>query len=60
MNWAQVSDLKFWNSDATHLYNLEEIPNNLLIDGNDIIVARNLHGKDSSKELLWLVKRINY
>lgn len=46
MDWTQVSDLKFWNSGAAHLYNVGEIPYNLLIDGNGIIIARNLHGKD--------------
>jgi len=57
MNWAQVSDLKFWNSGAANLYNVDEIPFNLLIDGNGIIVARDLHGKDLNKELLQLVKK---
>lgn len=57
MNWAQVSDLKFWNSGAANLYNVEEIPFNILIDGNGIIVARDLHGEDLNKELLRLVKK---
>lgn len=44
--WSQVSDLKFWNSSAAKLYHIEEIPFNILIDGNGVIVAKNLHGKD--------------
>ena len=57
MDWAQVSDLKFWNSGVARLYNIEEIPYNLLIDGNGIIVARNLHGKELNDELS---KRLNH
>ena len=30
--WKQVSDLKFWNSAAAALYNVEAIPYNVLID----------------------------
>ena len=57
MNWTQVSDLKFWNSAAANLYNIEEIPYNLLIDSNGIIVAKDVHGKDLNKVLLQLVKK---
>jgi len=44
INWTQVSDLQFWLSPVAKTYNLQELPFNLLIDGNGIIIAKNLHG----------------
>jgi peroxiredoxin len=46
INWIQVSDLKFWSSPVAKIYNLQELPFNLLIDGKGRIIARNLHGKE--------------
>lgn len=51
INWIQVSDLKFWSSPVARLYNIEELPFNLLIDGNGIIFAKNLHGEELEKVL---------
>ena len=51
INWIQVSDLKFWSSPVAKLYNLQELPYNLLIDGKGIILAKNLHGEELDKEL---------
>ena len=51
ISWIQVSDLKFWNSPVAKLYNVQELPFNVLIDGNGIIIAKNLHGMDLEKEL---------
>ncbi|OGU14710.1 MAG: hypothetical protein A2X61_13695 [Ignavibacteria bacterium GWB2_35_12] len=44
INWTQVSDLKFWVSPVTKKYNLQGLPFNVLIDGNGVIIAKNLHG----------------
>ena len=46
INWIQVSDLKFWRSPVAKTYNIQALPFNILIDGNGIIVAKNLHGAD--------------
>jgi thiol-disulfide isomerase/thioredoxin len=51
IDWTQVSDLKFWNSQVAKTYDLQELPFNLLIDGMGIIIAKNLHGEDLNKEL---------
>jgi thiol-disulfide isomerase/thioredoxin len=51
ITWIQVSDLKFWASPVAKLYDLQELPYNFLIDGNGIILARNLHGEDLDREL---------
>jgi peroxiredoxin len=51
IDWIQVSDLKFWTSPVAKLYNIQELPFNLLLDGNGIILAKNLHGEELEKEL---------
>ena len=45
MEWENhVSDLKAWSSAAARVYSVRSIPSNFLIDGEGIIVARNLRG----------------
>jgi len=45
ISWTQVSDLKYWMSPVAALYGIETLPFNVLIDGNGIVIAKNLHGK---------------
>jgi len=49
INWIQVSDLKFWRSPVAKVFNIQALPFNMLIDGNGIILAKNLHGVDLEK-----------
>jgi thiol-disulfide isomerase/thioredoxin len=49
--WTQVSDLKYWSSPIAKAYNLLELPFNMLIDGDGIIIAKNLHGFELDKAL---------
>jgi len=56
LSWPQVSDLKFWMSSVAKTYNLQEIPFNILIDGNGIIIAKNLHGKELEDKITRLLK----
>ncbi|MCX6155282.1 MAG: TlpA disulfide reductase family protein [Candidatus Kapabacteria bacterium] len=51
INWIQVSDLKFWSSPVAKLYNLQELPYNILIDGEGIIIAKNLHGEELERTI---------
>jgi hypothetical protein len=51
-----VSDLKFWSSPVAKIYNIEELPFNVLIDGNGIILAKNIHGEELEKELAKFAK----
>ena len=45
LEWPNhVSDLKWWYSDAAKLYNVQSIPANWLIDGNGIIIGKDLRG----------------
>jgi len=39
-----VSDLKYWSSKGAQIYQIRSIPANVLINGDGIIVARNLRG----------------
>ena len=51
-----VSDLMWWNSKAAGVYQINSIPTNFLIDGNGVIVAKNLRGEELSKTLKTFVK----
>lgn len=51
INWIQVSDLKFWRSPVAKTYNIQALPFNVLIDGNGIILAKNLHGVELEKKI---------
>jgi peroxiredoxin len=51
LEWKQISDLKYWNSAATALYNLEGIPFNVLIDPQGKILASDLRGEKLEEAL---------
>jgi len=57
INWIQVSDLKFWRSPVAKTYNIQGLPFNILIDGNGIILAKNIHGIDLDKEIARLLHK---
>jgi thiol-disulfide isomerase/thioredoxin len=45
LNWPyHVSDLGFWSNAAAVRYGVRSIPTNVLIDGNGVILAKNLRG----------------
>jgi len=41
-NWVQLSDLKFWNSEAALRYNVNSVPTNYLIDPSGKVIAKNV------------------
>ena len=51
LNWTNVSDLSYWQSEALNVYGIRSIPSNVLIDRNGIIIAKNLRG-EALKETL--------
>lgn len=51
LHWTQVSDLKFWNSEAARLYNVNSIPFALLLDPEGKIIGKNLRGKELENKL---------
>lgn len=45
LSWTtHVSDLKWWYSDAAKIYNVQSIPTNWLIDGDGVIIGKDLRG----------------
>ena len=40
-----VSDLGGWQSEGSKKYNIRSIPSNIIINGNGIIIAKNLKGQ---------------
>ena len=51
MPWVHLSDLKAWESVAAKLYKIKAIPDNLLIDPQGKIVARDLRGEELHTKL---------
>ena len=57
LNWPyHISDLKKWYSKHAAIYGVRSIPDNYLIDGNGVIVARRLRGPALEAMLEKLVK----
>ena len=51
MPWIHLSDLKYWQTVASEVYNVNSIPDNLLIDPEGTVVARCLRGEDLEAKL---------
>jgi thiol-disulfide isomerase/thioredoxin len=57
LTWPyHISDLKGWYSKHAAIYGIRSIPGNFLLNGNGIIVARDLRGPALEAELAKLVK----
>lgn len=57
LEWVyHVSDLKGWYAKYAGVYKVNSIPSNFLIDGNGVIVAKNLRGPMLEKALTELLK----
>lgn len=51
LSWEHVSDLKGRYNKAALIYNINGIPDNILIDKNGLIIGRNLRGEDLNRKL---------
>jgi len=49
--WTQVSDLKFWENEVAKQFGISAIPQNLLLDPEGKIIAKNLRGEELDKKL---------
>jgi len=56
LGWKHVSDLQNMNNGAALSYGIKAIPQNVLVDPNGIVVARNLQGEVLRNKLQELVK----
>lgn len=54
--WNQVSDTKGWQNAVAALYNIRSIPQNLLLDPEGKIVAKNLRGEELQSKLKEILK----
>ena len=54
--WPQISDLKFWESEAAKTYGIGSVPFNVLVNPAGNIVAVNLKGKQLADSLQVLLK----
>ena len=55
LTWTQVSDLKGWGNEAGHQYGINSIPSNVLLDKDQVIIAKNLRGDELLKKLTELL-----
>jgi len=56
LTWPQVSDLKYWQSEACQIYAIQSIPYTVLIDKEGKIIATDLRGADLDKKLAEVLK----
>lgn len=54
--WIHVSDLKGWKNEVALLYGINSVPQNLLINPEGVIIAKNLRGEDLTEKLKALIK----
>jgi peroxiredoxin len=51
LTWTHVSDLKFWQNEVAQRYDVQSVPQNLLIDPEGRIVAKNIRGENLGQTL---------
>jgi len=51
LNWTHLSDLKGWNNEVAILYGIQSIPQNILINPEGKIIAKNLRKEALDKKL---------
>lgn len=51
LTWTHVSDLKYWDNEVAKQYGIKAIPQNLLINPEGVIVAKNLRGEELEAKL---------
>lgn len=56
LTWNHVSDLEGWQSEVAQLYAVNGIPHMLILDENNVIVAKNLRGEQLREKIAELLK----
>jgi len=57
LTWTHVSDLKYWDNAVAKQYGIRAIPQNLLIDPQGKIIAKNLRGEDLDAKLTEILNK---
>lgn len=56
LTWNHVSDLKGWQNEAAQMYAVNGIPHLVVLDENNVIVAKNLRGEQLREKIAELLK----
>jgi thiol-disulfide isomerase/thioredoxin len=56
MPWIHVSDLKGWQNEVAVKYGINSVPQNLLINPDGLIIAKNLRGEGLTQKLASYIK----
>ena len=56
LNWTQLSDLKFWSNEVALKFGIQSIPQNILIDPQGNLIAKNLRGSALEYKLMRVIK----
>jgi len=56
MPWIHVSDLKGWKNEVALMYGINSVPQNILVNPEGIIVAKNLRGENLLEQLKTFIK----
>ena len=56
LTWAQMSDLKYWQSEGARLYSVSSIPHTVLLDRDGTILAIGLQPDELEKKLAELIE----
>jgi thiol-disulfide isomerase/thioredoxin len=51
LSWPQMSDLKYWNSQAVETFGFQGIPFNVLVDPSGKVIAQELRGEELDAKL---------
>ena len=51
LSWTQMSDLKYWNSQAVETFGFQGIPFNVLVDPTGKVIGESLRGEDLDSKL---------
>ncbi len=56
LTWIHVSDLNYFDNEVARLYCVNAIPHLLVLDENNVIVAKKLHGEELTNKIAELLK----
>ncbi len=51
MTWPQMSDLLYWDSPVVELYAIQGIPHTVLLDGEGVIIGKDIRGSALDEKL---------
>lgn len=57
LTWKHGSDLKGWKSDICSLYSIEGVPFTILLDENNVVIAKNLRGEKLEQKIAELLEK---